>query len=323
MTVNAKVFIGNSDAQRARILRAAFDYVGLYGEVGSSTKIFVKPNFTYPKPIPGVTTSRELLSDALRLLAETGAEVFVGESNGGYGSFLASEAFAGHGLQEMCSQTGTTPLDLSQLETEEHAASIGGKLVSVRLPCFLVKEIDFTVSIPVLKVHAMTTVSLSMKNLWGCYPTDLRLLEHKELDRKLTLISRLTKARFGIVDALYGLDVHGPMEGEARALGKFIASNDLVVLDIACATMMGFNPEKVLHLRNLLEFAGGTRKLPTFESNEDLTSYKWDFRLGRNVIDSLSFACFHSDLLAKVVFDSPFTTPIYSVLGRKPRRKLT
>src|SRR2546425_127561 len=161
------------------------------------------------------------------------------------------------------------------------------------------------------------------QTLCGCYPTDLRLLEHKELDRKLTLISRLTKARFGIVDVLYGLDVHGPMEGEARALGKFIASNDLVVLDIACATMMGFNPEKVLHLRNLLEFAGGTRKLPTFESNEDLTSYKWDFRLGRNVIDSLSFACFHSDLLAKVVFDSPFTTPIYSVLGRKPRRKLT
>src|SRR3989441_1455485 len=323
MTVNAKVFIGNSDADRARILRAAFDYVGLYGEIGSSTKIFVKPNFTYPKPIRGVTTSRELLSDALRLLGETGAEVFVGESNGGYGSFLASEAFVGHGLQEMCRQTGTTPLDLSKLETEEHTASIGGKLVSVRLPRLLVKEIDFTVSVPVLKVHAMTTVSLSMKNLWGCYPTDLRLLEHKELDRKLTLISRLTKARFGVVDALYGLDGHGPMEGEARALGKFIASNELVVLDIACARMMGFNPKKVLHLRNLIEFSGGTRKLPTFESNEDLTSYKWDFRLGRNVIDSLSFACFHSDFLAKVVFDSPFTAPIYSVLGRKPRRKLT
>src|SRR3989454_9476882 len=146
MTVNAKVFIGNSDAERAGTLRAAFDYVGLYGEIGNSTKIFVKPNFTYPKPIPGVTTSRELLFDALRLLGETGAEVFVGGSNGGYGSFLASEAFAGHGLQEMCKQTGTTPLDLSQLETEAHATSIGGKLGSVRLPRFLVQESDFTLS---------------------------------------------------------------------------------------------------------------------------------------------------------------------------------
>src|SRR2546426_11411774 len=324
MKVDAKVFIGDSDAGRATGLQAAFEFVGLYREISSSAaKIFVKPNFTFPKPLRGVTTSRELLLDALRLLGETGAEVFVGESNGGYGSFFASEAFAGHGLHEICKQTGSTPVDLSQTETEEQRASIGGKVVSVRLPRFLVREVDFTVSIPVLKVHAMTTVSLSMKNLWGCYPTDLRLLEHKELDRKLTLISRLVKARFGVVDALFGLDGHGPMEGEARALGKFIASNDLLALDIACARMMGFNPKKVLHLRNLIEFAGGTRKLPTFESNEDLTSYKWDFRLGRNVIDSLSFACFHSDLLAKVVFDSPFTTPIYSVLGRKPRRKLT
>jgi uncharacterized protein (DUF362 family) len=321
--VNPKVFIGNSDGQRPRALRAAFEYVGLYGEIGRSTKIFVKPNFTYPKPVPGVTTSRGLLTDALRLLGETGAEVFVGESNGGYGSFLASESFVGHALPEICRQTGTTPLDLSQLETEEQAARIGGKLVSVRLPRFLLKEIAFTVSIPVLKVHAMTTVSLSMKNLWGCYPTDLRLLEHRELDRKLTLISRLTKARFGIVDALYGLDGHGPMEGEARRLGKFVASNDLMVLDVACARMMGFNPRKILHLRNLLEFANGTRKPPAFESNEDLTKYKWDFQLSRNMIDSLSFACFHSDLLAKVVFDSPFTTPIYSILRRKPRRRLS
>jgi len=323
MKVDAKVFIGDSDAGRATRLQAAFEYVGLYREISSSAKIFVKPNFTFPKPLRGVTTSRELLLDALRLLGETGAEVFVGESNGGYGSFFASEAFAGHGLHEICKQTGTTPVDLSQTETEEQRASIGGKVVSVRLPRFLVREVDFTVSIPVLKVHAMTTVSLSMKNLWGCYPTDLRLLEHKELDRKLTLISRLVKARFGVVDALFGLDGHGPMEGKPRPLGKFVASNNLLVLDTVCASMMGFNPRRIRHLRNLLRFAQGTSKPPPFESNEDPATYQWNFTMGKNFIDSLSFACFHSDFLAKLVFDSPFTYPIYHLLGRKPRRRLT
>src|SRR3989475_9551100 len=269
MTGNAKVFIGNSDAERAGTLRAAFDYVGLYGEIGNSTKIFVKPNFTYPKPIPGVTTSRELLFDALRLLGETGAEVFVGESNGGYGSFLASEAFAGHGLQEICRETRTIPLDLSQLETENRTATIGGRLVSVRLPRLLADEVDFTVSVPVLKVHAMTTVSLSMKNLWGCYPTDLRLLEHKELDRKLVLISKLAKARFGIVDARYGLDEHGPMEGTARWLGKFIASDNLLALDTTCSRMMGFQPSQIQHLRNMLDYVNGNSEIPLVESNDD------------------------------------------------------
>ena len=317
----ARVYVGSSTANREEEIRAGFDYIGLNKELSVPRKVFVKPNFTFPRPVPGVTTSRDMLEDTLTLLAERGAEVFVGESNGGYGSFTAAEAFAGHGLFEICRQTGAQPLDLSKEALEEYSGEIGGKKVSVRLARLLVEEVDFTISLPVLKVHAMTTVSLSMKNLWGCYPTDLRLLEHKQLDRKLVLISRLIKARFGIVDATYGLDKHGPMEGEARFLGKFLASNDLVALDTACAAMMGFNPDKILHLRNLTSYAS-LRGSPKPESNKDLALYKWGFSLQRDFIDSLSFACFHNDLLAKIVFDSPFTLPIYAMFGRNPRRKL-
>jgi len=319
--LDARVYLGSSTANREKDLRAAFEYIGLNKELSVPRKIFVKPNFTFPRPISGVTTSRDILESILRLLVERGAEVFVGESNGGYGSFTAAEAFTGQGLFDICRRTGAQPLDLSKEELEEHSGIVGGKEVSVRLARVLVKEVDFTISLPVLKVHAMTTVSLSLKNLWGCYPTDLRLLEHKDLDRKLALISSLIKARFAIVDATYGLDRHGPMEGEARFLGKFMASNDLIALDTVCARMMGFNPEKILHLRNLTSYMS-PRSSPDPVSNEDSTRYEWGFTLQRNLIDSLSFACFHNDLLARIVFHSPFTRPIYALLGREPRRKL-
>lgn len=319
--LTARVYVGSSQANREQELRAAFDYIGLDKELSVPRKVFVKPNFTFPRPVPGVTTSRDMLEDTLTLLVERGAEVFVGESNGGYGSFTAAEAFAGQGLLDICKRTGAQPLDLSKEELKEYSEVIDGRETSVRLARLLVEEVDFTISLPVLKVHAMTTVSLSMKNLWGCYPTDLRLLEHAELDRKLTLISRLIKARFGIMDATYGLDKHGPMEGDARSLGKFIASNDLLALDSVCARMMGFNPDKILHLRNLTRFAA-RRESSAIETNEDLAAYNWGFTLQRDLIDSLSFACFHSDALAKIVFDSPLTQPIYALLGRKPRRRL-
>ena|SRR3989441_1044640 len=319
--LDARVYLGSSTANRERELRAAFEYIGLNKELSATRKIFVKPNFTFPRPVSGVTTSRDMLEDTLRLLLEGGAEVFVGESNGGYGSFTAAEAFAGQGLFDICRRTGAQPLDLSKEELKEYSGEVGGKQVSVRLARLLVEEVDFTISLPVLKVHAMTTVSLSMKNLWGCYPTDLRLLEHKELDRKLALISRLIKARFGIVDATYGLDKHGPMEGEARFLGKFIASNDLLALDTACARLMGFDATKILHLVNAARFSEHSES-SRIESNENLGLYNWAFTLRRDFIDSLSFACFHSDVLARVVFNSPFTEPIYALLGRKPRRRL-
>jgi len=123
------------------------------------------------------------------------------------------------------------------------------------------------------------------------------------------------------VDATYGLDKHGPMEGEARFLGKFIASNDLLALDTACARMMGFNPDKILHLRNLTRFAKRPES-SSITANVDLSAYKWAFTLRRDLIDSLSFSCFHSDALAKIVFNSPLTRPIYTLLGKKPRRRL-
>src|SRR2546428_2370270 len=296
--LDARVYLGSSTANRERELRAAFEYIGLNKELSATRKIFVKPNFTFPRPVSGVTTSRDMLEDTLRLLLEGGAEVFVGESNGGYGSFTAAEAFAGQGLFDICKRTGAQPLDLSKEESEEYFGEVGRRQVSVRLARLLVEEVDFTISLPVLKVHAMTTVSLSMKNMWGCYPTDLRLLEHKELERKLALISRLIKARFGIVDATYGLDKHGPMEGEARFLGKFIASNDLLTLDTACARMMGFDPSKILHLRNLARYTGRPANSP-ITANEDLSMYNWDFALRRDLVDSLTFACFHSDVLAR------------------------
>src|SRR5438132_9843715 len=117
------------------------------------------------------------------------------------------------------------------MESKIYSRKIAGKTTTVRLPRFLSEEVDLTVSIPVLKVHVMTTVSLSVKNLWGCCPLDLRLLQHAQLDRKLHLIQTLTKARFGFVDATFGLDKHGPMDGEPRLLGKFVGGNDLYGLD--------------------------------------------------------------------------------------------
>ena len=299
------------------------DYITLSNTVRNLQKIFVKPNFTFPRYIPGVTTSPSFLRDVLFALCEYGSEVFVGESNGGYGSFLAVEAFKGHGLEEICKQTGATLVNLSSLNSAIYTKQIAGKEVSVRLPRFLVEDIALTISVPVLKVHAMTTVSLSIKNLWGCCPQDLRLLEHKDLSRKLALIAELVKARYGIVDATYGLDRHGPMDGDARFLGKFIAADNLWTLDCVCAEIMGFDPDEIHHLRVMSRVRGGAADYRAVRSNTDWEGNRWGFRLQRDLMDSLSFVCFHSNLLSKIVFDSPFTRPIYAMLGRKPRKRLT
>ncbi len=138
------------------------DYIDLSKAIRGSPKIFVKPNLTFPRHVRGVTTSPDFLRDVLSLLSGYGSEVFVGESNGGYGSFLATEAFEGHGLEEICRETGTTLVNLSALDSAVYTKQIAGKRVSVRLPRFLVEDVNLTVSVPVLKVQAMTMVILSI-----------------------------------------------------------------------------------------------------------------------------------------------------------------
>src|SRR5437016_2710429 len=145
----------------------------------------------------------------------------------------------------------------------------------------------------------MTTVSLSVKNLWGCCPVDLRLLQHAQLTRKLRLIVDLSKARFGIIDASYGLDNHGPMEGDARLLGKYIVGDDLYGLDFLASRMMGFDPNRVQHLRLISPETRADIRLGRTVANEDVMGLDWGFHLGLNIVDALSLACFHSDTLAK------------------------
>jgi len=315
--------MGNFLDGKPQKLRSAFDFAGLSDAAARASKLFVKPNFTFPRHIDGVTTSPAFLRDVLSILSDSGAEIFVGESNGGYGSFLAAEAFAGHGLSQICRETRATAVDLSRAESRVYERNVAGRHTSVRLPRLLAEEVDFTVSVPVLKVHAMTTVSLSVKNLWGCCPVDLRLLQHAQLPRKLRLIADLVKAKYGIVDGLYGLDGHGPMEGTSRYLGKFILGDDPYGLDWAAAKMMGFEPRTIEHLRLISPEVQAKIRAGKIESNIEIPSVGWNFQLGLNIIDVLSLAAFHSDMVAKIVFDSPLTRPIYAAVGRQPRRRLS
>jgi len=131
-----KVYVGRTEGDLKDALSESFDYVGLSEVLSKSRTIFLKPNFTFPRPVEGVTTSREILQTTLSLLVEMGAEVFVGESNGGYGSFTAEEAFRGQGLYKICKQAGAHPLNLSKMETQEYTRIVGGREVSVRLPRF-------------------------------------------------------------------------------------------------------------------------------------------------------------------------------------------
>jgi uncharacterized protein (DUF362 family) len=297
----------NEDVQKS------LDYINWKDYVKSDSKVFVKPNFTFPYYKEGITTNPALLKILLELLKSRANEVIVGESNGGNHSFTADEAFKGHNMYDICKETGVTIKNLSDLPAVYVDNVIQGKKVKVQLPKLLKDEIDCFISVPVLKVHVMTNVSLSIKNLWGCYPDTMRCLHHKNLSRKLTLIAKTVKPRIVLVDGTFALDGHGPMYGTAKKTNLLISSNNPVLSDTLGTKIMGIPIKKVEHLLIAEKEGLGSTEFTNAKINTAWEKFRMHFTVTKTFIDSISYLLFNSEMIAKIVMDSKCTPLIYGV----------
>ena len=296
-------------------LQKGLEFINWDKYIDKNSRVFVKPNFTFPYYVEGVTTSPQLIKKLLEILKSKADTVILGESDGGNHSFKAEEAFQGHNMYEICKGTGVELVNLSTLPSKFVEDEIQGKRVKVQLPKLLLEEVDCFISVPVLKVHVITTISLSLKNSWGCNPDTMRSLHHQSLPYKLALIAKLIRPKIVVVDATYALNKHGPMYGEPVKTNLVLVADNPVVADALGARIMGFSPQGIEHII-VAEKAGlGSTRLENVETNQDWQRYKKQFKIEKTVIDRLSMLLFYNDAFARLVMNSPLTPVIYQVAG--------
>ncbi len=296
-------------------LQKGLEFINWGKYIGKNSRVFVKPNFTFPYYKEGVTTSPEFLRCLLELLRSKADTVILGESDGGNHSFKAEQAFEGHNMYQICQETGVELVNLSTLPSRFVEDKIQGKRVKVQLPKLLLEEIDCFISVPVLKVHVMTTISLSLKNSWGCNPDTMRSLHHQNLNHKLALIAKLLGLKIVVIDGTYALNKHGPMYGKPVKTNLILVADNSVVADSLGAMIMGFSPQKVDHIAVAERVGLGSMNLEDVEVNQHWEQYHGQFQIGKTLIDRVSSLLFHSDALAKLVMSSPLTPVIYKIAG--------
>lgn len=294
-------------------LYKCLEFVKWKDYVKKDSIVFLKPNFTFPYYKEGITTSPTLIKHLLEILKDRADTVILGESNGGNRSFTADNAFMGHDMYEICKETGVKLVNLSKMPSRMVEDEIQSKNVKVELPQLLLDDIDCFISVPVLKVHAMTSVTLSMKNLWGCYPDTMRCLRHKNLSHKLTLITKALNPKLVVMDGIYALDGHGPMYGEAKKKNLLLSSNNPVAIDALGTAIMRIPLKKAEHILIAEKEGLGVTGLKDIKLNDDWKKFAVQFSVNKTLIDSLSTLLFESEILAKIVMDSPITPLIYSV----------
>ncbi|MDA0268536.1 MAG: DUF362 domain-containing protein, partial [Cyanobacteria bacterium] len=111
---------------------------------------------------------------------------------------------------------------------------------------------DVVINLPKVKSHMQLTLTLGVKNLFGCVPGKMKAWWHmeagKDCDRFGTMLVETARAiapQLTIVDGILGHEGNGPSGGEPRALGVLGAAHDVFALDRALVDILQVNPAQV------------------------------------------------------------------------------
>jgi uncharacterized protein (DUF362 family) len=117
-------------------------------------------------------------------------------------------------------------------------------------------EADRIINVPVAKHHSLATVTLGLKNMMGVMGGNRGQI-HFNLSDCLVDINRRLPSGLTVIDATRVLLRNGPSGGnpsDVRAVGKVIASADIVAADVVAAErIFGLKPGDVPHIKKALE----------------------------------------------------------------------
>lgn len=124
-----------------------------------------------------------------------------------------------------------------------------------------VLEADFLVSMPKIKAHHWAGVTLSMKNMLGVVPGarygwPKNILHWKGIQESILDVCATVPTHFVIADGIIAMEGNGPLNGTPRPLGKVVLANDPVAADATCARLMGFEADRIAHIREGARFLG-------------------------------------------------------------------
>ena len=235
-----------------RMALAGLDLSSLRGK-----RVLLKPNAgRIASPGSGVITDPRVVAAAIDVFQEVGAEVAVGESP--IVGVRALDAFEAIGITRIADERDCPCIDLDARPPLEISVPEGIAINSLQI-CPEILEYDFVVSIPVMKTHMHTGVTLAVKNmkgcLWGRSKVALHMLPpvggrpEKSIDIAISDMSGVLRPDLSIIDGTVGMEGMGPSAGTARALGVIVASADAFAADAVACGLMGTRAEDVPYLR--------------------------------------------------------------------------
>jgi uncharacterized protein (DUF362 family) len=222
--------------------------------------VLLKPNLVDYSSSTAINTHPAIVVAAANCFRRRGARsVVVGEGPGHQrDTELVLEQ---SGLGDYLRQEGVAFVDLNRDELVlVRLKSSYTALSSLWFPR-TVMNADYIVSMPKVKAHHWSGVTLSLKNMFGVVPGakygwPKNILHWEGIEQSILDICATVPIDFVIADGIVAMEGNGPLNGQPRQFGYLVLSDDAVSGDATCARLMGFAPERVVHIREAARFLG-------------------------------------------------------------------
>lgn len=236
-------------AVRAMVAESLELIGGLGGVIGDAAAVVVKPNLV-EVPFKGtagsVVTDPRVLEAVVGLLRDHGvARVLVAEGKSVNLRHVESgprQAFEALGLGDVVRRAGGEILGWDEGDFVSVPVPGGELYESIDVPASIL-EADAFISVPKLKTHCQTGITVGMKSMQGVFSVRDKVNYHNEaFPWKMVDMLRVAKPDLTIVDGLIAGQGYGPIYTEPVDMNLVVASADVVAVDAVCSAVMGFDP---------------------------------------------------------------------------------
>ena len=240
-----------------------FDILNMKERLVTAKTVIIKPNFaagTYVDPKTHVISDLNLLKSAIEYFISVNGEanIYIAEADStGYGfAYLKFEHLKlpeSLGLSED-QLNHVKLLDLSRDRLQKYESKYLKRYNSIDHQLWLseiLMNADLKVNFCNLKTHAVTGYSGACKNLFGCLPDFEKYHNHPYIHEIIHDLVLAIQPDLSVVDAFYGMEKNGPVQGIDVDSGYRVFSNNPIEADVYAASSIGCSPKSVKYLRLL------------------------------------------------------------------------
>ncbi len=234
---------------RSRIEALLAPLGGMSAFVKPGDRVLLKPNLlTGARPTKECVTRPEVVYCVAKLVQEAGGLPFLGDGPA-FGS--ARGVAKANGYLPLIEELKVPIVEFSGQRYKTVGDEFDHLLLSKE-----VMNADVVINLPKVKSHVQITLTMGVKNLFGCVPGKMKAWWHmeagKDADRfgqMLVETARTISPNLTILDGILGHEGNGPSGGEPRELGLLAASADVFALDRAIVAVLQVDPDRIPTVR--------------------------------------------------------------------------